>query len=87
MADRSRTVWKLKRGIYEAVEFGEVTVSNGDTVTFDSLLATEKPYNVVFWSEVDGTEITNDHSGATNVVDITSGTNVKCLYMTYGVKA
>ena len=88
MADRSRTVWKLKTGIYEAAEWGEVTVTLNDTVTISSLHSTTNPYNVVFWKMTDGTEMTNTHAAGTNVCTITgAGTNVKCIYMAYGVKA
>lgn len=88
MADRARTIWKLKRGIYEAAEWGEVTVSNADTVTISSLVATENPYNAVLWKMSDGTEMTNTHAGGDNVVTITgAGTNIKCIYLVYGVKA
>jgi len=89
MADRSRTVWHLKKGIYEAVEWGEVTVSTGDTVTIGSLSSGANPYNAVFWQMSDGAEVTNTHAGGDNVCDITGAglTNVKCLYMAYGVKA
>ena len=88
MADRERTVWKLKTGIYEAAEWGEVTVSNTDTVTISSLFATANPYNAVFWKMSDGTEMANTHAAGTNVCTITgAGTDVKCIYMAYGVKA
>ena len=88
MADRSRTPWKTKRGIYETVEQGETTISNGDTVTFSSLKASANPYNVVFWKMSDGSEMTNTHAAGTNVVTITgAGSDVKCLYLAYGVKA
>ncbi len=89
MADRDRTVWKLKRGIYEAAEWGEVTVSNGDTVTIGSLIATENPYNAVFWKMSDGTEVTNTHNAGTNVITLGNpgAANVKCIYMVYGIKA
>jgi len=89
MADRSRTVWKLKKGIYEAAEWGEVTVSNADTVTIGSLHATTNPYNVVFWKMSDGTEVTNTHAAGTNVCTMGNpgAANVKCIYMAYGVKA
>ncbi len=88
MADRARTVWKLKRGIYEAAEWGEVTVSNADTVTFDCLIATANPYNAVFWKMSDGSEMKNTHAAGTNVVTISgAGTNVKCIYMAYVLKA
>ena len=88
MADRSRTVWKLKRGIYENAEWGEVTVSNADTVTIGSLDATSNPYNVVFWKMSDGTEMTNTHAAGTNVCTISgAGTDIKCIYLAYGIKA
>lgn len=88
MADRARTVWKLKRGIYEAAEWGEVTVSQNDTVTIGSLVSTSNPYNAVFWKMSDGTEMTNTHAAGSNVCTITgAGTNVKCIYMAYGIKA
>ena len=90
MVSRDRTVWKLKRGIYEAAEWGEVTVTGAgvDTVTISSLFATVNPYNAVFWKMTDGTEMTNTHAAGTNVCTITgAGTNVKCIYMAYGVKA
>jgi len=88
MVARSRTVWKLKRGIYEAAEWGEVTVTLNDTVAIDSLAATSNPYNAVFWKMSDGTEMTNTHVAGTNVCTITgAGTDVKCIYMAYGIKA
>jgi len=88
LAARSTTVWKLKRGIYEAVEWGETEVSQNDTITIGSLTAVQNPYNVVLWKMTDGSEMTNTHAAGTNVVIITgAGTNVKCIYMAYGVKA
>lgn len=87
MVDRSRTVWKLKRGIYEAAEWGETEVSQNDTITFDCLTTIANPYNVVFWKKSDGTEMTNTHAAGTNIVTITgAGTNIQCLYMVYGIK-
>ena len=93
MADRSTTTWKLKRGIYEVAEWGEVTVSTADTVTFSNLFATVNPYNAVFWKMSDGTVVSNTHVAGTNVCTIgqdetpANVTNVKCIYMAYGVKA
>jgi hypothetical protein len=96
MAVRTRTVWKLKRGIYEAWEGGEAEVTTGDTVTVDSLSGTAAAlYRVAFWKMTDGTvvnvthtdlspnenRITIGHSGGVDV------TNCKCIYMVYGVKA
>ena len=88
MASRGRTPKKTIRGIYESVEFGEVTVSNADTVTIGSLYASANPYNVVLWKKTDGSEMTNTHAAGTNVVTISgAGTNVDCLYMAYGRRA
>jgi hypothetical protein len=88
MVDRSRTVWKLKRGIYEAAEWGEVTVTLADTVTISSLFATANPYHASLIKMTDGSAMTCTYVAGTNVVTITgAGTNVKCIYMVYGVKA
>ena len=88
MANRARTVWKLKRGIYTAAEFGEATVSNGDTVTFSNHNATTNPYSVTFIKQSDGTAMTCTYAAGTNIATVTdAGTNIKCLYMAYGVKA
>jgi hypothetical protein len=93
MADRERTVWKLKRGIYEVTEWGEVVVTTGDTVTFSNLFATKNPYNAVFWKMSDGTVVSNTHVAGTNVCTIGQDetpvdvTDEKCIYMAYGVKA
>lgn len=88
MASRGRIPKKTIRGIYESVEFGEVTVSNADTVTIGSLYASANPYNVVLWKKTDGAEMTNTHAAGTNVVTISgAGTNVDCLYMAYGRRA
>ena len=87
MADRQRTIWKTKKGIYELAEWGEVTVTLADTVTFSSLTSGANPYNVVFWKMSNGTEMTNTHAAGTNVVTISgAGTDLKCIYLAYGVK-
>lgn len=88
MADRSRIVWKLKRGIYEATEFGETTVTQNDTVTIGSLYATANPYSVTIIKQTDGSAMTCTYAAGTNVVTVTgAGTNVACIYMAYGRKA
>ena len=90
MAPRSTTVWKIKgqAGIYEVCEWGETEVSQNDTITIGSLTSVANPYNVVLWKMSDGSEMTNTHAAGTNVVTITgAGTNVRCIYMAYGVKA
>ena len=88
MADRSRTVKKLLKGLYFNAEFGEVTVSNADTFTLGSFKATVNPSNVYLMKEVDGAEMTNTHAAGTNVVTISgAGTDIPCVYMAHGVKA
>ena len=85
MVSRSRTPLKTKRGIYETVEFGEVTVSNADTFTVGSLYATANPYSVTVIKKTDGSAMTCTYAAGTNVVTITgAGTSVDCLYMAYG---
>ena len=97
MAVRTRTVWKLKRGIYEAWEGGEAEVSTGDTVTVDSLsgTVTNAIYQACFWKMTDGAIVGVTHpDGSPNENRITVGqsggvyvTNCLCIYMVYGVKA
>jgi hypothetical protein len=96
MAVRTRTVWKLKRGIYEAWEGGEAEVSTGDTVTVDSLSGTAAAlYRAAFWKMTDGMVVTVTYADVSpNTNRITVGqsggvdvTNCKCIYMVYGVKA
>ena len=90
MVERHRTTWKLKRGIYEAVEWGEVEVSVNDTIVFDCLTDAETPYNTVLWQMTDGTAMNNDNGAASgdNEVKVTgAGTDIQCIYMVYGVKA
>lgn len=87
MANRGNKVWKTVKGIYEAAEFGEVTVSNADTFTIGSLYATANPYYVTLIKQTDGTAMTNTYAAGTNVVTITgAGTDVACIYMAYGRK-
>jgi len=87
MADRSETKKKAYGDLYHYVEFGEVTVSLNDTVTLGSFSSTTNLLNVYLMKQSDGSEMTNTHA-ANNVVTITgAGTNIKCVYMAYGVKA
>ena len=93
MVVRTRTVWKLKRGIYEAWEGGEAEVSDDDTVTVDSLSGTAAAiYRAAFWKMADGTVVAVTYVEAspnTNRITIDAPllTNCKCIYMVYGVKA
>jgi len=86
VADRSYTTKKLLRGIYFNAEFGEVTVSNADTVTLGNFSTTVNLSNVYMMKNSDGSEMTQTHA-ANNVVTVTgAGTNVLCVYVAYGVK-
>jgi hypothetical protein len=88
MASRSRQPRKTIIGIYEAVEFGYVTVSNADTFTVSNLYATANPYSVTLIKKTDGSAMTCTYAAGTNVVTITgAGTNMDCIYMAYGRKA
>ena len=90
MTDRSETVWKYKNGIYYRAEFGEVEVSNGDTVTLESFEST--PTGIItayLLKQSDGTVMTSSVNGTTkNQIDVSgSGNNIECVYIAYGVKA
>ena len=86
MADRTKTMWKKKDGILFRSEYGEATVSNGDTVTFDNFNATSNLVEAYFIKQTDGTEMTVTHA-ANNVVTVTgAGTNIRCIYLTYGYR-
>jgi hypothetical protein len=87
MADRLRKVIKAKSDIEKRYEFGEITLSNGDTVTFSGHSTTENLLKAYFIKKDDGAEMTCTHA-ATNVATITgAGTNIPCLYIAWGVKA
>ena len=87
MTARDYTKIKHEKGIYESVEFGKVTVSNGDTFTLDGFTTASNLNNVYIMQASDGTEMTNTHA-ALNVVTITgAGTDVKCYYIAHGVEA
>lgn len=86
MVDRSYTVWKTKTGILHRAEFGEVEVSQNDTVTFSGFDSSEDLLNAVFIKKSDGTQLTCTIDK--NVATVTSaGTNMDCVYMVYGYKA
>ena len=74
------------RDRYYSTEFGEVTVTQNDTFTLDNFSTTTNLANVYLMKESDGSEMTNTHA-ANNVVTVSgAGTNIKCVYTTYGVK-
>jgi hypothetical protein len=95
MASRNRIPWKLKRGIYEAAEWGEVEVTTGDTFTVDTLsTATGAIYEAVLLQMTNGVAVTCTHAEVSpNGNRVTAGTaggavtNMKCIYLVYGVKA
>jgi len=81
-------MWKFKRGIYFAAEFGEVEVSNGDTVTFSNFDSSKNLLEAYFIKKSDGSEMTCTHAGGDNVATISgAGSNVDCIYLVYGYKA
>lgn len=88
MVDRSRTVLKQfpsGRTIEKVSEFGEVEITQNDTVTFGNHHASKALLNVVFWKKTDGSVVTS--TIALNVATVTgAGTNMDCLYMAYGYK-
>lgn len=88
MASRSCSIWKSKKGIYEAVELGEVTVSNTDVFTVNGLYSTANPYSVTLIKQTDGSAMTCTYAAGTNVVTVTgAGTDVQCIYLAYGRKS
>lgn len=88
MTNRGRTSKKTVRGIYETVDWGEVTVSNGDTITFSSLYAAANPYSVTLIKKTDGSAMTCTYAATSNIATVTgAGTDVDCLYMAYGRRA
>lgn len=89
MADRTPTVWKVKRGIYVACEFGQVEVSTNDTITVGSLDSAQNPLEAHVFKMSDGSTVTCTHAGGDNVITITAAglTNEQCIYIAYGYKA
>lgn len=86
MADRQEIVWKSKSGGvgYLRAEFGEVTVSNADTVTLDNFSTTSNLLEMYLIKMSDGSEMSCTHA-ANNVATISgAGTNIPCIYMVYG---
>ena len=87
MTARSVTLLKYKNGPYYRYEVGTVTVSNADTFTLDGFSTTDNLSNVYIMQVSDGSEMTQTHA-ALNVVTVTgAGTDVKCIYLAYGVAA
>jgi len=87
MADRTEKSRKGIDGVYFRAEFGEVTVSNADTITLDKFSATTNLSNVYIMKKSNGAEMTQTHV-ANNVITITGvGADIPCVYMAYGVEA
>jgi hypothetical protein len=88
LVDRQRTIYKrfpAGRSILEVAEFGEVEVSQNDTVTFSNHHTAKALLNVVFWKKTDGSTMTS--TIALNVATVTgAGSNIDCIYMCYGYK-
>jgi len=90
MTDRSETVWEAKKGIYFRAEFGEVEVSQNDTVTLESFEST--PTGIIkalLIKKSNGLEMaSNVHATTKNKIEVSgSGSNIECVYIAYGVKA
>ena len=86
MVDISYTIRKGISGIYFRMEFGEVTVSTGNTITFGNFRTVGDLLNVAIWKKSTGAALVIGI--ADNIVTITSLTvNEPCVYMVYGVKA
>jgi len=84
-------MWKFKKGLYYASEFGEVEVSSGDTVTLQNFASTPtgiiKACLIVQSTGLEHAAYAVD--GATkNKINITGGSSdCDCVYVAYGVKA
>ena len=92
MASRDRIPWKIKRGIYQATEFGEITVTSADTFDVNTIAtSTGAIFEAVLIQESDGTQVACTHATASpNGNRVTVGgavTDAKCIYVVLGVKA
>jgi hypothetical protein len=86
MADRQRTVYQEKNGIYNRREHGEVTLTQGDTVTFLGFDAASTIWLAKFFQKSNGVEVTC--TTALNVATITGAVAAApCIYIAYGIKA
>jgi hypothetical protein len=88
MVDRAENIIKRHpsgRAIEKLAEFGEVEITQNDTVTFNNFHASKNLLNVVFWQKTTGVAVTSTIT--LNVATVTgAGTNMDCLYMAYGYK-
>ena len=87
MVDRSYTILKGKNGLYRRVEFGECFVNNGDTITLGGFHATTAISYASAVNKATGLAIPAAGVLATNVVAFTTGGEIPCYYLVYGVKA
>ena len=85
MVARSTRVFKAKSDIYNRYEFGEVTLSQTDTVVFSNFDASSTIWLAYFFQKSNGSEVTC--TTALNVATITGAVvNAPCLYVAYGIK-
>lgn len=85
MVTRIRRIFKGKSELYNRHEFGEVTVSQNDTITFDGFDSTSTIWTVALYQKSNGAEVTC--TTALNVATITGAVlNAPCLYLAYGIK-
>lgn len=86
MVDRNESIWEFRKGIQHRAEFGEVQVSQNDTVTFENFKSSVALLKALFIKKSDGSEMTN--TIALNACTITgAGANIDCIYVVYGYKA
>lgn len=85
MVDRPTRIIKSKSELYSRYEFGEVTVTLADTITFASFDASSTIWQVFIFQKSNGQEVTC--TTALNVATITGAVaNAPCLYIAYGIK-
>jgi len=86
MVDRPRTIYNSKNGIYQRREWGEIEVSQNDTITLPEYDDATTLWMFSLYKLSDGSAVTS--TKALNVATVTAAvTNTKCLYIAYGVKA
>ena len=84
MADRQKTTWKTKTGLYWSTCFGEVTVSTGDTVTFEHMHTLTRAH---FIRASTGGLIACTEASNIATISTVALTDIHCVYIGYGVKA
>jgi hypothetical protein len=88
MVARSRTTYKVFPPgwtIEKVSEFGEVEVSQNDTIIFSYHHASKTLLNLALWQKTDGTALA--YTLVNNIATVTSAvTNIQCVFMALGYK-